>query len=151
MGNLASKIKEDETRVDICKKCCSGSDTCNSLGDVNCAIFEEFLNTSLSCGDEEKQEHHKPKHYQNGTFETIDEMVIVFGVEAVIQFCRMNAWKYRARAAYKGQSESDMKKADEYLKIASVLIDRRQKFSPSGTLETKDFYYLVGDREDGIN
>lgn len=63
----------------------------------------------------------EPNHYKHGSFETIDEMIIVFGVENTIMFCRMNAWKYRARASYKGKFEEDMKKANRYLEMAREL------------------------------
>lgn len=63
-----------------------------------------------------------PQHYKNGTFEVLDEMLIVFGVKAVFDFCRLNAWKYRARADYKGKKEEDKEKADTYLRYAYNLI-----------------------------
>lgn len=63
----------------------------------------------------------EPNHYKHGDFETIDEMIIMFGVEAVIIYCKINAWKYRARANYKGNFEQDMEKANTYLKFAYEL------------------------------
>lgn len=56
-----------------------------------------------------------PSHYTTGQFETIDEMRIVFGDEEVKSFCRLNAWKYKSRAMFKGNPEEDLKKADWYL------------------------------------
>ena len=56
-----------------------------------------------------------PKHYgREGAMECIDEMVLVFGVEATMHFCLLNAWKYRYRAADKG-GEEDVKKSDWYM------------------------------------
>lgn len=56
-----------------------------------------------------------PKHYgREGAMECIDEMVLVFGVEATMHFCLLNAWKYRYRAADKG-GEEDMQKSDWYM------------------------------------
>jgi hypothetical protein len=56
-----------------------------------------------------------PKHYgREGAMECIDEMVLVFGVEATMNFCLLNAWKYRYRAGAKGGDE-DLKKSDWYL------------------------------------
>ena len=63
----------------------------------------------------------EPSHYKHGSFEVIDEMVIVFGIEDTIKFCRMNAWKYRARAPFKGNMEQDMAKANCYLEMAANL------------------------------
>lgn len=54
-----------------------------------------------------------PSHYTHG-MEAIDEMVLIFGKEAVKNFCLCNAWKYRKRAIYKN-GEEDMDKADWYI------------------------------------
>lgn len=62
-----------------------------------------------------------PAHYLNRKFETIDEMVIVFGPEEVISYCKCNAWKYRARANHKGKCEEDLAKSDWYLNKAKEL------------------------------
>lgn len=65
-----------------------------------------------------------PSHYNQGGMETIDEMELIFGVEAVMDFCLLNAWKYRARAAYKGKPEEDMEKANWYLNKYKELMER---------------------------
>lgn len=65
-----------------------------------------------------------PQHYNHGSMECIDEMILIFGVEAVMDFCVCNAWKYRARAAYKGNPEEDMAKADWYLAKYKELEER---------------------------
>ena len=62
-----------------------------------------------------------PKHYQ-GKHECIDEMIAVFGVEAVKHFCMCNVWKYRYRASAKNGQE-DLDKADWYM---SKLMDLRK-------------------------
>lgn len=54
-----------------------------------------------------------PAHYQ-GKYECIDEMIALFGVEAVIHFCMCNVYKYRFRAANKNGKE-DLDKADWYM------------------------------------
>lgn len=69
----------------------------------------------------------EPSHYKHGSFEVIDEMVIVFGIERTIDFCRMNAWKYRARAPFKGNAEQDLAKANCYLEMAAGLEAIRDK------------------------
>lgn len=57
-----------------------------------------------------------PSHYcQEGSMECIDEMVAVFGAEAVMHFCLLNVWKYRKRAVFKN-GEEDLKKSDWYMK-----------------------------------
>lgn len=56
-----------------------------------------------------------PQHYGHGQFETIEEMRIMFGDEAVRSFCILNAYKYKARAQYKGNAKEDLRKANWYL------------------------------------
>lgn len=63
----------------------------------------------------------EPQHYKQHAMECIDEMVEVFGVEAVKSYCKCAAWKYRYRAPYKGKFEEDNAKADWYLKKLSEL------------------------------
>lgn len=55
-----------------------------------------------------------PPHYQLHAHECIDEMVAIFGREAVAAYCRCNIHKYRYRATAKGGQE-DLEKADWYV------------------------------------
>lgn len=56
-----------------------------------------------------------PKHYgRDGAMECIDEMMLVFGPIATMNFCLLNAWKYRYRAADKNGAE-DLAKSDWYM------------------------------------
>lgn len=55
-----------------------------------------------------------PQHYCDSGMECIDEMIKVFGVKAVMDFCLLNVWKYRKRAVFKGGKE-DMEKSNWYL------------------------------------
>ena len=55
-----------------------------------------------------------PAHYNQGKYECIDEMVALFGKEAVKAFCKCNAYKYRFRAIRKN-GEEDIKKAEWYI------------------------------------
>lgn len=56
-----------------------------------------------------------PDHYQ-GKHECLDEMIALFGLEAVKHFCMCNVYKYRFRAARKNGAE-DLNKADNYMEI----------------------------------
>lgn len=57
-----------------------------------------------------------PAHYcREGGMESIEEMVLVFGKEAVKNFCLCNVWKYRYRAADKN-GEEDLHKSDWYMR-----------------------------------
>ena len=65
-----------------------------------------------------------PKHYEReGAMECIDEMVLVFGEEAVKNFCLCNIWKYRYRAADKNKQE-DILKSDWYLRKYKELSEK---------------------------
>ena len=62
-----------------------------------------------------------PPHYnREGAMETIEEMEVLFGANATFDFCRLNAWKYRARANAKNGQE-DMEKSDWYIRKAAEL------------------------------
>ena len=68
-----------------------------------------------------------PAHYnRDGAMECIEEMVVLFGVEETKSFCKLNAWKYRYRAADKG-GEEDMKKSDFYIRMYKELCDRQSQ------------------------
>ena len=72
--------------------------------------MSDFENTKIS---EEKVNH--PSHYnREDAMECIEEMVLIFGKEAVKNFCLCNVWKYRYRAADKN-GEIDLKKSDWYM------------------------------------
>lgn len=66
----------------------------------------------------------EPAHYKQGRYEVIDEMLIVFGPQKTYDFCILNAWKYRARAAFKGSTDQDMEKANRYLEMAKQISDQ---------------------------
>lgn len=57
----------------------------------------------------------EPPHYMQHAMECIDEMVEVFGADAVINYCMCNVWKYRYRAPFKGKAEEDNNKSDWYM------------------------------------
>ena len=73
--------------------------------------------------DEDKPDNvNHPSHYTQGGMECIDEMVVVFGKEAVKNFCLCNVWKYRKRALFKNGQE-DLDKSDWYMKKYKELCD----------------------------
>lgn len=63
----------------------------------------------------EKEMVNHPSHYNQGKRETIEEMRLIFGDEAVIGFCKCSAWKYIRRADFKGKKTEDLKKAEWYM------------------------------------
>lgn len=82
-----------------------------------------------------------PPHYTRSQNETIVEMVLVFGWDATIGYARCAAWKYRARAPYKGNLEQDQKKADWYVSVLDVL-ERRDLYDLKKWLKVRE----VGSR-----
>lgn len=69
-----------------------------------------------------KQEHatepdmvNEPPHYKQHVMQCIDEMVEVFGADAVIDYCKCNVWKYRYRAPFKDDADEDNMKSDWYM------------------------------------
>ena len=88
--------------------------------DIRCDLSDDsFVERyfGLMCGiaeaAPEKETVNHPAHYQ-GKHECIDEMIALFGVEAVKHFCMCNVYKYRFRAANKNGQE-DLDKADWYM------------------------------------
>ena len=64
-----------------------------------------------------------PNHYNiPGRKECIVEMIEKFGVEAVIIFCKLNAYKYNYRHELKG-GQIDLKKAEWYENYARKLAE----------------------------
>ena len=106
-----------------CSDCLFGYDCCD-FDDYDEHKLDYLLSKIDDTPVESKQTGiiNKSPHYNHSGIETIDEMVLVFGVEAVKHFCLCNVWKYRARAIYKN-GEEDMKKADYYMKKYKELSD----------------------------
>lgn len=71
-----------------------------------------------------KDDIREPEHYKVHGMECIEEMALIFGLEAVISFCKLNAWKYRYRAGSKGDAAKDHQKADRYLEMARSFRER---------------------------
>ena len=82
----------------------------------------------LFFGDDEPENDviNHPRHYcREGAMESIDEMLLLFGAEAVKGFCVCNAWKYRYRAADKN-GEEDMRKSDWYISKYKELCEKEK-------------------------
>ena len=97
---------------------CGWSKTCDSVyGGLGCQFAEPTEPVEVP------DVVNEPPHYRNGKFEVIDEMLIVFGPQKTFDFCILNAWKYRARAPFKGNMEQDMDKANRYMEMAKQIAD----------------------------
>lgn len=66
-----------------------------------------------------------PDHYKTGDIECIDVMLATQGVDAVINFCICNSFKYIYRHVNKNGLE-DIRKAKWYLDKALELVDSRK-------------------------
>ena len=65
-----------------------------------------------------------PDHYKNScSLECIEAMVMAFGITAVFNFCKCNAWKYIWRWKNKNGVE-DLKKAKWYLDYMLINDDK---------------------------
>lgn len=117
-----------EVRRKLCHEC-GEANRCPHICSGDCGLlvrmYQKYAEQVEADASEEGGSDvvNEPEHYQHGTYEVIDEMVLVFGVDATVTFCRLNAWKYRARAPYKGKFEEDMAKADRYLQMAHGLME----------------------------
>ena len=80
------------------------------------AEFDE--DTGMLSYTVDKKDNINPDHYKSETsLECIESMEIIFGRDAVIDFCVCNAWKYIWRWKNKN-GEEDLVKAGWYLSYA---------------------------------
>lgn len=91
---------------------------------------KEEIKKGLIMAEHDNVNH--PAHYErDGAIECIDEMMMIFGPQTVMDFCKCNAWKYRYRAADKNGSE-DISKSDWYMRkykeLAESLNNNRDNF-----------------------
>ena len=113
-------------------------------------------------GTNEKVNH--PKHYnQPGKKECIDEMLELFGLQATLDFCWLNCYKYLYRAGQKegNSAEQDIEKAKWYLEWANkheheltpsnmldeMLADAYVKMTESNQQELKNYRVAYYDEE----
>ena len=84
--------------------------------------YEKIKDIDITTLDTPDNINH-PTHYcREGAIESIDEMELIFGKQAVKHFCLCNAWKYRYRASAKNGDE-DLKKSDWYIRKYLELIE----------------------------
>lgn len=148
MNNASEKIPH-EVRHELCKNKCEIYDRCSEPRNNDCERLFALAQQHNSNIKEQPAEDvvKEPSHYKQHAFQMIDEMIIMFGVEATIQYCRMNAWKYRTRAPYKGNLEQDNAKADNYLDMAYNVMQIRQEHPEADGYEV--CFLLKGRNEEG--
>ena len=112
---MDSILKNNETNnlYPILKVNEDGSVTVLGENSSSMTLSLETIKDNYTIINKEKVNH--PKHYnRENAMECIDEMVMLFGVKETQIFCKLNAWKYRYRAAEKNGIE-DLKKSDWYI------------------------------------
>lgn len=101
----------------------------------------------VAYGDKVDMINH-PKHYcREDAIECLDEMRLVFGDDIVAAFCLCNVWKYRYRAASKGQEE-DLKKSDFYMRKYKELITQRNLLGIESTMSLEEIKNIVKETLD---
>ena len=113
--SMDSILKNNETNnlYPILKINEDGSVTVLGENSSSMTISLEVIKDKYTVINKEKVNH--PKHYnRENAMECIEEMVMLFGVKETQIFCKLNAWKYRYRAAEKNGIE-DLKKSDWYI------------------------------------
>lgn len=112
---MDSILKNNETNnlYPILKMNEDGSVTVLGENSSSMTLSLETIKDNYTIINKEKVNH--PKHYnRENAMECIEEMVMLFGVKETQIFCKLNAWKYRYRAAEKNGIE-DLKKSDWYI------------------------------------
>lgn len=73
----------------------------------------------------ESYDNVNPNHYKLFPIETIDMMINIWGVDKVISYCEITAFKYKMRVGSKPTAsvDDDIKKAEWYLNKAEELKD----------------------------
>lgn len=119
---------------DALTKWCANGTATNMTEDELDEMLKVF-NADSDSEEEPKADmvNHPPHYCREGAMETIEEMEVLFGANATFDFCRLNAWKYRARANAKNGQE-DMEKSDWYIRKAAEL---KAKMKLEGTYERR--------------
>ena len=90
---------------------------------------EEIKEACLSSMGTLEKDNINPDHYKSSTsLECIEAMEMVFGKDAVIDFCVCNAWKYIWRWKHKNGVE-DLNKAKWYVDKGASMSYSNDKYS----------------------
>lgn len=88
-------------------------------------LSQETIDKGLKAASSKTDVVNHPNHYKIGDIECIDVMLATQGVDAVINFCICNSFKYIYRHVNKNGLE-DIRKAKWYLDKALELVDSRK-------------------------
>lgn len=109
--------------MDITTKIETGSLDCiigvdkNNTSDSDCEYYGSLaeVNEKFNEVNGKKEMVNHPDHYKGAKFECIEVMIENFGVEATMNFCLLNAFKYTWRNGKKDECVQEAKKAIWYL------------------------------------
>ena len=89
------------------------------------SLVRDDADNGLKAASSKTDAVNHPDHYKIGDIECIDVMLATQGVDAVINFCICNSFKYIYRHVNKNGLE-DIRKAKWYLNKALELVDSRK-------------------------
>ncbi len=98
-------------------------DASNGAVSIGTTANAHVLNTTGKIETEKYEMVNHPKHYNRYSKEVIRMMVGIWGYDAVISFCELNAFKYRMRMGTKPKNsiEQDLEKENWYLNMKEEL------------------------------
>lgn len=119
------KLKEITSRLEVlyCHADLSSLEAADANAIYDCIkdIQDEILeiekraNLNATYASPKAELVNHPSHYKSGKIECIDAMLDVFGLDKVLDFCELNAFKYLWRSNAKGTNLQDKQKAMWYL------------------------------------
>lgn len=74
----------------------------------------------------EKEMVNSPEHYQADGLECIDVMLKLYGIDAVLNFCMLNSFKYQWRCNRKDNCKEDLAKSRWYLNKYLELLEQNE-------------------------
>ena len=94
-----------------------------------------------------KYDNVNPSHYKDGDKEVWEMMIDVFGLEAYLSFCKVNAFKYRMRAGKKDGADytDDIKKAIWYETQAKELKQNESNHLQDGVRQGRTAPYYCSN------
>lgn len=115
-------------------------DSKNSNMESDIEIIKGILDKNYSIGVVSQQGSKTPyddkgnsKHYSDQRINVIHMLETIWGTEATMTFCEMNAFKYRMRIGKKDDPKLELTKISWYEKMALFLFNKGQKVSGLGT------------------
>lgn len=129
------KIKELEKKI-------------SELEKLKTPTIENFADEKGHSDQPKADNVNHPSHYETGKFECIEVMQEVFGINAVCDFCKCNAFKYIYRMDRKNGDE-DVRKAIWYLNKYLELSEKIDIYKEIGGLIPRPEFVKDGGTDNG--